>query len=96
MFRKTIKNMPPETISEMEKKMYSISKIYADCPIYENEECDPLEVELKIWLEFSDWCKFQDQSFYRELIQFLDCLKTRKHSKLPDGESNSQGDMGAE
>ena len=54
-----------------EKKTYSIEKLYADCPSV-GEESDPVEVQLRISLVFSDWCKFRAQPFYWELIQYLD------------------------
>ena len=38
------------------KKTYSIEKLYADCSTV-NEGSDPVEVQLKISLGFSDWCK---------------------------------------
>lgn len=61
------------------KKAYSIEKLYANCSTA-NEELDPVEVQLRISLEFSDWCKFQGQPFYRELIQYLD------NAKIPEQE----------
>ncbi len=73
-----------------EKKAYSFEKIYADCSTV-NEECDPVEVQLKISLEFSDWCKFQDQPFYQELIRYLDNAKIPEQDTDLDVRKSSQG-----
>lgn len=71
-------------------EVYCVSKLYANHSICGDEECSLQEVELKIWLEASDWYKFQAQPFYRELIQYLDNLETQKHNKPPDVQPDSQ------
>ncbi len=73
-----------------EKKAYSLEKLYADCSTV-NEESDPVEVQLKISLGFSDWCKFQAQPFYRELIQYLDNAKIPEQDTGLGAQRNSQG-----
>lgn len=74
------------------KKAYSIEKLYANCATA-NEESDPVEVQLKISLEFSDWCKFQDQPFYREIIRYLDNVKIPEQDTGLDARKSSQGNM---
>lgn len=66
------------------KKAYSIEKLYADCPSA-GEESDPVEVQLKISLGFSDWCKFQAQPFYQKLIRYLDNVEIPKALTLMCG-----------
>lgn len=61
------------------EEVYSISKLYADCISGDAESC-PVEVELRISLESSDWYKFQAQPFYQELMKYLDNLKTQKQN----------------
>lgn len=81
------KLFPPE-----EKEVYSIDRWYAGAlpektvfyadntvaGIIANEEDGLVGLELRIFLLFSDWCKFQEQSFYQELIQYLDNLRIQK------------------
>lgn len=59
------------------KKAYSIEKLYAECHSV-GEESDPVEVQLRISLDFSDWCKFQAQPFYQELIRYLDNIESQE------------------
>ena len=87
---------PENNILGDKKEVYSVSKLYVNCPTCESEECCPLEVELRICLEFSDWCKFQDQEFYQELIQYLDKLKTQKQNTQLDAQQNSGGNKASE
>lgn len=67
--------------------VYSISEWKAT---FEDGESRPYCRELQIVLEPSDWCKFQNQPFYQELIQFLDNVKIQKHNTNLDEEQNSQ------
>ena len=78
-----------------DEEVYSITKWYADAPeesilysggkevakITNEEEC-LAGLELRIFLSSSDWCKFQEQSFYQEIFQYLDNLKIRKEKEL--------------
>ena len=73
-----------------EKKAYSLEKLYADCSTV-NEGSDPVEVQLKISLGFSDWCKFQAQPFYQELIQYLDNAKIPEQDTDLGARRNSRG-----
>ena len=79
-------------------EVYSINSWYAGRPYYVTDPKDAESYlchrELRISLEASDWYKFQDQPFYRDLIQYLDNLKTQKHSTHPDKEQYLLGDMG--
>lgn len=66
-----------------EKEVYRISKWYSNRPyvpdvITVDENSGLAGIELEIFLEPSDWCTLQNQPFYRELIQYLDNLKTLK------------------
>lgn len=65
-------------------------KIYAEGKVAEvrNVKCDPGVVELQIALEHSDWCKFQEQEFYHQLIQYLDNLKKKMRGKHHDKEKD--------
>ena len=72
------------------KKAYSIEKLYADCPSA-GEESDPVEVQLKISLGFSDWCKFQAQPFYQKLIRYLDNVEIPEQGTDLDVRKSSQG-----
>lgn len=74
------------------EKAYSIEKLYADCPSAGGES-DPVEVQLKIFLEFSDWCKFQEQPFYRELIRYLNSVKIPERDTGLDAQKNSRENM---
>lgn len=70
--------------------VYSISEW---CATFENGESHPYCRELQIVLEPSDWCKFQNQPFYQELIQYLDNVKIQKHNMSLDEEQNLQEEM---
>lgn len=86
---------PPE-----EKEVFSIDRWYADAlpektifyadnipaKINENEEDNLVGLELRIFLSSSDWCEFLEQSFYQDLIQYLDNLRTRKVAERLDME----------
>lgn len=77
---------PPDT-----DEVYSISEWYAgESESNENEECSPYCRELQISLTPCDWCKFQEQDFYPDLMKYLDNLKIQRQSKLPDKERGSQ------
>lgn len=67
------------------KDVYSISEWYAGATI-EGLESGLYCRELQISLTAYDWYKFQEQSFYQELIQYLDNLKIQKQNK-PLGEA---------
>ena len=73
----------------VKKKAYSLEKLYADC-FTVNEESDPVEIQLKISLEFSDWCKFQAQPFYQEIIRYLDNAKIPEQDTDLDVRKSSQ------
>ena len=75
------------------KKAYSIEKLYANCTTV-GEESNPVEVQLEISLEFSDWCKFQDQPFFQELIQYLDNVKIQGQDIAPDKQKSLQENKG--
>lgn len=77
------------------EKAYSVEKLYADYPSA-GEESDPVEVQLKISLVFSDWYKFQAQPFYQELIRYLDNLKIPKPGTVPDERKSSRGNTECE
>lgn len=59
---------------------YEITDYYADSEIYMKE--------LTIALLLPDWCELTKQSFYRELIQYLENLKTQGNKNTLDGRSN--------
>lgn len=46
--------------------------------LYANNEI--VEAGLEIWLSGRDWNEIQGKSFYRELIQYLDTLKTQNNT----------------
>ena len=81
---------------EITGKPYVIEKSYADAPasavLKGNATSDIglVEVVLKIFLEPCDWYKIQSQSFYQELIRYLDNLKTQKTPSCPEAEQNSE------
>ena len=70
--------------------VYSISEW---CATFEDGECRPYCRELQIVLEPSDWCKFQKQPFYQELIQYLNNVKIQKHNMKLDEVQNLQEEM---
>lgn len=71
------------------EKAYSIEKLYADCSILDSK-LHPVEVQLKISLGFSDWCKFQEQLFSQELMRYLNNVKTQEQDIGPDKQKNLQ------
>lgn len=85
---------------EITGKPYVIEKSYADAPagavLNGNATSDIglVEVVLKIFLEPCDWYKIQSQSFYQELIRYLDNLKTQKTPSCPEAEQNSKESSG--
>ena len=66
------------------KNAYSIEKLYANAGISDSDKNGLVEVKLVISLETSNWYKFQSQSFYQELIQYLDNLKIQKTHYVPE------------
>lgn len=83
--------------NEMEEngKLYDIVKIYAnsttddDDPENTMNDIGLVEVALKIFLKPSDWYKLQSQSFYQELIQYLDNLQIQQNPSSPEEEKSS-------
>lgn len=69
--------------------VYSIADWMAD---FTDGERRPYCRELRLVLEPSDWCKFQEQPFYQELIQYLNTVKTQKQEQALDKQQNLQGD----
>ena len=67
------------------KDVYSISEWYAGATT-EGLKSGLYCRELQISLTAYDWYKFQEQLFYRDLIQYLDNLKIQKQNK-PLGET---------
>lgn len=76
-----------------EKETYNIEKLYTDC-LTTDEESKLVEVQLKISLRFCDWCKFQAQPFYQELIQYLDNVKTPEQGTGPDARKSLRENKG--
>lgn len=46
--------------------------------------------ELRIYLEKPDWCKFEAQPFYQELMEYLDNLKIQKKQASLDDQQGSE------
>lgn len=67
------------TADRTSKRTYNMEKLYAGPSISSDAGVGNglVEVKLEIFLNASDWCKFQSQSFYQELIQYLDNLETK-------------------
>lgn len=77
-------------------EVYSIAEWYANASDKTTLFADGKEVkstidegeclvglELRILLSPCDWCRFQEQPFYLDLLQYLDNLKTLKESTRP-------------
>lgn len=66
------------------KNAYSIEKLYANAGVSDSDKNGLAEARLVICLEASDWYKFQSQSFYQELIEYLDNLEIQKTHYAPE------------
>ena len=82
-----VKFFPPN-----QEEVYIIHKWYADAPAsgrdsaeVTREEDGLVGLELRIFLSSFDWCKFQEQPFYPELIQYLDSLRIQKEEEYLRG-----------
>lgn len=85
-----VKFFPPN-----QEEVYIIHKWYADAPALgrdsaevTREEDGLVGLELRIFLSSFDWCKFQEQPFYPELIQYLDSLRIQKEEEYLRGEKD--------
>ena len=86
-----------QLLNEMEEngKLYDIVKIYANSTMDDDDpentmnDIGLVEVALKIFLKPSDWYKLQSQSFYQELIQYLDNLQIQQNPSSPEEEKSS-------
>lgn len=73
------------------KKAYRIEKLYADTGVNDDDKKGLTEVRLEVSLAASDWYKFQSQPFYREMLRYLDNVKTQKTQSSPVKERNLTG-----
>lgn len=63
---------PPE-------KTYQISHWFAD-GVNADEDTFSSGKELRIFLNLRDWCELQEQSFFQELLRYLDSLRIQDSS----------------
>lgn len=81
-----LENMNMEVFPPQEKT-YQISHWFAD-GINGGEDTFSSGKELRIFLNLRDWCELQEQSFFQELLRYLDSLK------IQDNSTNRSRDQG--
>lgn len=65
-----------QNAERMEERKYKYTLVcdFAGADINADERCDHVQRELRIYLDDHDWCKFQSQPFYQDLMSYLDSL----------------------